>query len=227
MDAHYFLNERTQYIRFFYDESVKPFHEIKRKIGAQEPPYVDQQSGDQDEPAYLDEWLSADAALDLVGLSCVSLLSEALKLYFKTMQDRVIGFRLSEQEIKIMSGRGFVAGYKAAFEDIFDTDWSDCNIDFEIIEQIILARNRAQHGGNLSSFLLQHDTSTTKKHPLPFFANKQELEYLKNGKSIIGEPVVEISRENLFEAIEVLVEYVTGRLDKVQKWKEAKMKNHK
>jgi|TARA_R100001244_G_scaffold125742_1_gene95905 hypothetical protein len=38
---------------------------------------------------------------------------------------------------------------------------------------------------------------------------------------------VEISRENLFEAIEVLVEYVTGRLDKVQKWKEAKMKNHK
>lgn len=70
-------------------------------------------------------------------------------------------------------------------------------------------------------------SSTTKKHPLPFFANKQELEYLKNGKSIIGEPVVEISRENLFEAIEVLVEYVTGRLDKVQKWKEAKMKNHK
>ena len=78
--------------------------------------------------------------------------------------------------------------------------------------------------------MLQHDTSTTKKHPLPFFENKQELEYLKNGKSIIGEPVVEISRENLFEAIEqieVLVEYVTGRLDKVQKWKEAKMKNHK
>ena len=54
-------------------------------------------------------------------------------------------------------------------------DWADCPIRFDVIEQVVLARNWAQHGGYLSSLIVPHDSKTLRKHPQPFFANEDEL----------------------------------------------------
>jgi hypothetical protein len=39
--------------------------------------------------------MDASIAVDLLGRSCVSILSESLKSYFETLQYRVIGFSLA------------------------------------------------------------------------------------------------------------------------------------
>jgi hypothetical protein len=56
--------------------------------------------------------MNAATGITLVGQSCVSLLSDSLKLYFNTLQTRVIGFVLSDAEKSAMKGQGFVALYK-------------------------------------------------------------------------------------------------------------------
>jgi hypothetical protein len=91
MDAVYFLKQRTDFIRLFFDGSEKSFIEVKRRIEAEEPPYLEQ-------------WLNAEVALDLVGLSCISLLSNTLKLDFQTLEKRVIGFVFPDEHKKRLLG---------------------------------------------------------------------------------------------------------------------------
>ncbi len=114
MNAAFFLGERTKFTRYFYHESVKPFQEIKRKISDEEPPFNDPGPWEEDEPAFLNEWMEADAAIDIVGLSCVSLLSEAVKLYFHTLSHKVIGFSFSRKEKQLLKKQGFIVAYRAA-----------------------------------------------------------------------------------------------------------------
>lgn len=228
MDANYFLNKRTEFIRFFYDESFKPFEETKRLIEEEKPPFDNPPYSEDPEPAYLEEWLEADSAIEIVGLSCVSMLSESLKLYFSTMQYDVIRFAFSNQEKKLFKELGYVGAYRAAFGDILGTDWSDCTIDFAVIEQVILARNRTQHGSDLTSMQPQHDKHTMEKHPRPIFTTKSALSGFDVSHSWFSGPPVKVSRDALFtaiEEIESLAEYIEGRLDKVPEWRASKMTN--
>jgi hypothetical protein len=88
--------------------------------------------------------MDAETAKDLLGLSAVSLLSDTLKLYFQTLQNRVIGFEFGEAEKALAKKQGFVAAYIAVLGDILDTNWSDCPVRLDVIEQVVLARNRGQ-----------------------------------------------------------------------------------
>lgn len=122
------------------------------------PPY-----SEDPEPPYLDKWMDADTGIQIVGLSCVSLLSDSLKLYFGTLQHRVIGFRFADEESeKKAFKKGFVAAYTGILDHILDTNWSDCPADLKIIEQVVLARNRGQHGGDLTSFYVSYPSSTPR-----------------------------------------------------------------
>lgn len=66
MEVLHFLKERTQFIRYFYDEACQPFCEIKRKIEAGEEPFKPPYSEDG-EPPFLEEWLRADTALEVLA----------------------------------------------------------------------------------------------------------------------------------------------------------------
>ncbi len=85
MDAHYFLKNRAAMIRFFYSEATKRFIEIKRRIEAAEPPYDNPPWDDSGEPPYLKEWIDADTATELLGTASIAMLSDSIKLYFKTL----------------------------------------------------------------------------------------------------------------------------------------------
>jgi hypothetical protein len=121
MDAAYFLKNRTAFIRFFYDEGAKAFADVKRKIEHELPPYDCPTYSESGEPAFLDEWMDAEAALDVLGLACISLLSDSLKLYFQTLRDRVIGFSFRNE--KAAFRQGFPAAYLSALGEILETDW--------------------------------------------------------------------------------------------------------
>ena len=81
MDVHFFLSERTNFIRYFFEEAVKPFEETIHRIRAEEPPYVPPPWDDSmsDEPAFMSEYNNATVGLDVVGQTCLSMLSESLK----------------------------------------------------------------------------------------------------------------------------------------------------
>ena len=156
---------------------------------------------------------------------CVSLLSDALKLYFNTLQNREIGFVISQAEKSLAQAQGFVALYKNALGEILDTDWAACPARFDVIEQIVLARNRSQHGSNLISHHLRHDPATLRKHPRPFFARDEELkawEEAGGNEDSYFVPMLEVTQEKLFAAIEEvdkLADWIDGRMDKAWEWR--------
>ena len=173
-----FSRRGPSFIRFYYDESAKPFRELQQKIELGQAPFDNPPINEKEdfEPPFLEEWSDANTAVEILGLSCISMLSDFLKLYFNTLGNSVIGFCLGEQEKATATKHGFVAAFKAALSQILDTDWADCPVRFDVIEQVVLARNRAQHGGDLTSFHVSHDENGLSRHPRPFFASELEIE---------------------------------------------------
>lgn len=223
MDALYFLKSRTGFIRFFYEQGAKGFVETKAAIEEERPPFDNPPWSEDGEPAYLEEWLDADAALEVLGMACLSMLSDTLKMYFKTLQERVIRFSFGNR--KAAFREGFVPAYLTALGEILDTDWTDCAVDRGLIEQIVLARNRGQHGEDLTSFTVTHDTATLEKHPRPFFVGEDEISALTSKPESLGSllmPTIKVSADGLERAIaevEALGEYVEARLNRVQEWR--------
>ena len=226
MDIHFFLRQRTDFIRRHYDVCVAAFDEQKRLIEAKEPPFHDQSDNEDGEPPYLAEWFDADASIQLVGISCVSLVSDALKLYLNLLQHRQLRFVFTEQEAKRLKSQ-FVATYRDALGEIYVTDWSDAGIDFAVIEQVMLARNRGQHGTDLTSFLLTHDDRTLAKHPVPFFISASESRSLDGTGAALGgflNPTIAVTRDTLFAAIaevEKLGDWIEANGERTLPWLEA------
>ncbi|TPG40523.1 hypothetical protein EAH79_11500 [Sphingomonas koreensis] len=215
LDIHFFLRQRTAFIRRHYDVCVAAFDERKRLIEGAEPPFDDPRYSEDGEPAFLEEWFDADASIQLVGISCVSLLSDALKLYLNLLVHRQLRFVFTEQEAKRLK-KQFVATYRDALGEIYAIDWANTGIDFAVIEQVMLARNRGQHGTHLTSFLLTHDDRTLASHPVPFFISAEESQSLDGPGATLGgflNPTIAITRDTLFAAI--------GEVEKLGDWIEA------
>jgi hypothetical protein len=227
MDAAYFLKRRIEFVRFFFTEGQAAFDRVRLNIEEGKPPYDNPVYDDNPEPPFLEEWMTAETALQIVGQTSVSLLSDALKLYFRTMQSRVIGFSISREAEATAKKTGWVALYRDAFGLIFDTDWKDCPADFQIIEQVVLARNNSQHGNELTSHRIVLDPKTLARHPQPWFASEEEVtawqEY-GGGTSSFLAPALYVSQERLFTAadhIEKLADWIEARMHRVTKWRNA------
>jgi hypothetical protein len=223
MDACYFLKSRTDFIRFFYEEGAKGFGAIKHQIEEELPPFDDPPYSEDPEPAYLEEWMDAEAAAGVLGIACVSMLSDSLKLYFKTLEERVIGFSFGDR--KLAFRQGFVPAYLHALGEILDTDWSDCPIDRDLIEQVVLARNRGQHGEDLTSFDVRYDKATLEKHPRPFFVSDDELSVLTSEEGSLASllrPTLKVGAAQLSKAldeVDALADWIESRLDKANEWR--------
>lgn len=114
MDILFFLKLRTDFIRRHYNVCVAALLEKKRLIEAAEPPFNDPPYSEDGEPAYLEEWMDADTSIQLVGVSCVSLLSDALKLYLNLLQRRQLRFVFDDQEARRLK-KDFLATYREPF----------------------------------------------------------------------------------------------------------------
>lgn len=221
----WFLRYRADFIRNYYDTAAEPFETIKRKIEAEEPPYVPPYFEDG-EPPFLEEFDNADTALNVLGQSCVSLLSDTLKLFFEDWSSTVVRFELDDRERPILKKEGFVAAYRAALGEIYQTDWSDCPVRFDVIEQVVLARNRSQHGGSLMTLRVTHDPRTLDRHPRPHFARPEEAKAWTGGDgpwSRYVAPAVSVSRASLFSAIdeiEALADWLDAEVHRASAWVE-------
>ncbi|RZJ45887.1 MAG: hypothetical protein EON86_00530 [Brevundimonas sp.] len=219
MDATFFLKQRTAFIRIFYDTGVAGFEDTKQRIEAGEPPYDNPPYSEDGEPPYVTEWIDADTGRDVLSQACVALLSDSLKLYLNTLRLRTLRFEFEPPE-KALLKKGFVAAYRSALGDVFDTDWSDCPVRFEVIEQIVLARNQAQHSGDITSFRLTHGPSTLRELRQPIFVDPADWQaWIDAGgdeRSFLA-PSVKVSRDALFEAI--------AEVDRLGDWVEARIEH--
>ncbi|WP_441279825.1 hypothetical protein [Bradyrhizobium sp. 63_E2_N1_3] len=233
MDAAYFLTKRIEFMRFFFDEGQAAFQRLQASIEEGKPPFDDPPYSEDPEPPFLEQWMAARTALHVVGQTSVSMLSEALKLYFHTLQSRVIGFAVSKEALASAKQTGWVALYRDALGVILATDWSDCAVDFGVIEQVVLARNNSQHAQELTSHRVVHDPKTLIRYPEPWFASEEEIATWKEcggDASSLFAPELDVTRAKLFAAadhIEKLAQWIEDHMDRAMAWRRAQKLKHK
>lgn len=217
MDVYFFLKQRTDLIRHFYDAASAPFVETKRCIQNTLPPFDDPPYDDSGEPAFLSEWLQADVEHELVGRAAVSMLSEALKQFFVTWERRTRIESPCAKSFKKAFESGFISGYVECFAEGFELDWSTCPADLDVLKQVVLARNRAQHS-DLVLDHLTHDEKSLQAYPRPFFVHPED-EGLDPATNSFLSPTIHLSREKLFEAID--------HAERLASWLQQKIEGHR
>lgn len=204
MDVLSILKERTRFIRHFYETAGGPFRETIRQIEAGESPWDNPPYSENGEPSYLNEWLEADEALEVLGRACISMLSPSLQLYFKTWEGE-LGISWNKGERKRAFKNGFLQGYMTCFGDVLKLSWDDCPADLGLIEQITLARNRDQHPEHIYTMRVDHTRKDREKHPYLFFVSETDQKMYPDPEldGIFSmSPSVHVSREMLLAAIE-------------------------
>jgi len=217
MDILFFLNERTKFIRYYYNTAGQIFSDTIRKIEAKAPPFNDPPYSEDEEPPYLAEWLQADEGLEVLGRSCLSMLSPSLHLYFKAWEKQ-LGVRWEKGERERVFKKGFLNGYQICFGSVPGVSWDECPADLALIEQITLARNRDQHPEWIDTMHVHHGQKDLEKYPRPFFISETERR-MSTVSDMPGEfwmtPVVHVSQEALFSAIQ--------EVDKLAEWLEKRL----
>lgn len=217
MDVEYILKERTKFIRYFYDNGVVGFRETLRKIEDQEEPFVPPYSEDA-EPPFVAEYMDATYGIGAVGVAALSMLSDTLKVFFMTWE-KLLGVEFPKEWQARFRKEGFVAVYRDAFGQIAKDDWATCSVDFAVIEQVVLARNDAQHGDSLHSFQPSHGPKTVSKYSPPFFVTEYEKGAAKEELAGFAGVDISISREDLWvatEEVEKLADWMELRLQAVR-----------
>lgn len=50
--------------------------------------------------------------------------------------------------------------------EIYGTDWSDCPLRFDLIEQLVLVRNLTQHPDHIHTLGIRHNAGSLKDRPI-------------------------------------------------------------
>ena len=201
MNVLFFFEERTRFIRYFYENAMTAFQETMRKIETQEAPFDDPPHSEGDEPPYLKDREDASDAVDVLGTVCITMLYTSLKLYFRSWEEK-LGIRWARGERERAFKKGDLRGYRVCFEEVLGQSWSDCPANLELIEQIVLARNRTQHPEDITTMQVSHSKADLRKYPRPVFTSELEwrcLEYAE-GK-YLGNPTVHVSSDDIHAAI--------------------------
>lgn len=181
------------------------YAELQRKIEVGEAPYDSFDDEVDDGPPFEIEWQYAERSLETLGLTCVSMLSASLQLYFMHWEKELGVDWRSDPKQKTYFKNGFLRGYKRRIEELLKYNWTDSGVDIDVLEQVIMARNRGQHPNHISNLGVQYTSADREKFPLPFFLSDTERAMLSDAEmATINwlEPSVHVSRDNLFHAIE-------------------------
>lgn len=203
MDIRYFLERRLAFIEQYYRSAAAPFLERKRLIEAGEEPFVPPYSEDG-EPPYLEEWLEADESLQILGQTCISMLSASFHLYFTTWEHH-LGVPVAESLKSIFKKRGWLNGYKAYFAKNFQVKFEDSGCNLQLLEELVLARNRVQHPESITSRSTSYSNDDLKKLPSPFFVSEWEVELMTGAdegeQSWLVPPTITVTEEKLQAAL--------------------------
>lgn len=216
MDYLTFTRMRTQFLRFFYAEAARPFCDMQRKIETYEEPFDSPPGYEDGEPPFLSEWQEAGDALDVLGQSVASLAAQTLKLYVEhwvnELRSRVCDDQLlaigvgvpSDTVYKRAFKRGWLAGFRAYTEKL-GIDWEQCNADYSLLEQLILARNSAQHSSEIASLRARQTEIDARRYPSGFFADQFDVlwnDSIGANSRFVQPPRLDMSGERIARALD-------------------------
>jgi len=164
LDIAFFLNERTKFIRFFYDAASAPFIKMMADIENGVEPYIPPYSEDG-EPPFLSEWLDARSGLETCGHHAISMLSSSLQLFLKAWVARLDRYHGMTFKVNFEK-KGWFNGYQQILTEV-GLNISECPANLSIIEQIPLVRNRVQHPERLTDVNISYSQSDLCKNPRP------------------------------------------------------------
>ena len=89
-------------------------------------------------------------------------------------------------------------------ERLLNLPCGDCPADLELLEQVTLARNAAQHPAKITDLIPAHRKSDLEKHPRPFFMTESESTFLEGDLADVFflVPGVRISQEHLLHVVD-------------------------
>lgn len=232
MDLAYFLRERTNLIRLFYEKGRLPFEQMKQDIEDEVPPWAPppfNPETDDPEPPFVAEWMQAEQTRELIGMLAVSLLSDTLKLYFDELEQE-IGIAFTDDKARRAHFKqGWVEAYRQILQRVMGEAYATCPVRFDLIEQVVLARNDFAHNSDFVTFQTRHNKQTLEKHPNPFFVElRHQPESTESRFPDDGDPPswravkIEVSRENLMtaiEEIEKLADWVQQNDEAIWEWR--------
>ena len=209
MDILFFFKERTGFIRRFYEDAGMVFEDRMATIEDGGAPYDHPPYSCDGEPPFLVEWIDAKNALEVLGLACVSILSASLNLYFVAWESK-LGVTWEKNERKKLFREKGLKGYVNEIEKLLKLQKGDCSTNVELLEQLTLARNAAQHPENINDLIPLYRRSDLKKHPRPFFMSDDESILLEGELADVSflVPRVRVYREQLFRAIDEAESFV-------------------
>ncbi len=230
MEVLFFLQMRTKFIRTFYEEASIPFTERKRKIEAGENPFEPPYSECYD-PPFFKEWEEADEALDVLGQMCISMLSSSLQLYLKESVNELHGRYTSESLTKAGIGRpednnaafkeGWINDYRVYFRDQLAIDWANAASNLNLLEEIVLARNRAQHSECIATLQIQQSDRDASKYPRSFFADELEMKLLGGDQAqdeLVRPWRLNVTKERLLTAVDEVGRFCSWIEDALRRW---------
>lgn len=198
MDLAYFLNQRLAFVEYFHTGTTASFQEVKRKIEAGEPPYVDVRDPEYvDEPAFFKEWEKADAAMAITGAACLDLLQSTLHAFLNEYM-RQIGQERIIPQLGRLKQKSWLGNYKVFFQVYLQIEWAASGADLDLLEQVILARNDFTHNSDLFSFGAFQSLFHSEKHPDSAFADP------KWKTMLMQRTPLSVPTETLHRAIETL-----------------------
>lgn len=232
MDVLFFLQERAQFIRDFYREASFPFTERKRKITTGEDPFQPPYSEGGD-PPFLEQWQAAEEAIDVLGQMCISLLSSSLQLYLQESINNLQWRYSSEALAKAGIGRpednkpafkeGWINGYRMFFRDKLRIDWQLAPSNFNLLEDIVLTRNKAQHPDTIRTLGIQQLHHDSAKYRRSFFVDELEMklfggsDYCPSDESVLPW-CLNITGEKLLAAVDEVDRFCVWLEDELLKW---------
>ena len=203
MDVLYFLDCRAAFIRQFYAAASAPFLERKRKINAQQEPFIPPYSEDG-EPPFLDEYTEADESLNVLAYSCISMLASALHLFLQEWSQQS-GDTVDKSLKPVSKAKGWLARYNVYYTEHFGISFENGPANVEVLEEIVLARNCVQHPRSIVDQKTQYLASDMKKLRHPLFVSETEMAllgpFLDNEVPGFMTPSVHVTEPQLLHAI--------------------------
>jgi len=203
VDIQFFLFQRLEFIEQFYKNSAASFVERKRRIEAEEEPFVPPYSEDG-EPPFLAEWIEADESLHVLGRSCISMLAASFHLYLKTWE-RQIAIPIDESLKPCFKNNGWFQGYKVYFAEHLSVHFENSPCDLSLLEELVLARNRVQHPASITTHSTHYSDNDLKKLPRPFFVDEKEFDLFadadEGARNWLMPPTVHVTAEKLLSAL--------------------------
>jgi len=209
----YYLKERTRLLRLTYRGATAPFEEIRKAISSDQWPFVPPPyngSEEVEEPFFQAEWHDAGAAIELIGQGCLSFLAASFKLYLDEHRkdmwrgDPVLDSGLARTKGALEANRVWFEGRGIRFED--------SGVNLNVLEEILLTRNRIQHNDTLWFPMLSQSASDFEKVPFPFFLSGYETVQTDEAGNLVppGFPgQTDVQADKLLAAVDIVDTFCT------------------